>query len=157
MLHRLRARRTMNSDRRVENFLFIYFWNAFPLISWSTHLSAWLSGYFKGGLESSPLLRGQDGAWSFGTLVLLAFITTFSSTGASTAIFILTFHWARKADNNSVYLWDEVCKQKEKKKNWTNETMFSCPSLLDAQDQLGLFETIQNVKVGIFKQCSLVT
>ena len=63
--------------------------------SWSSYLAARLSRHFKGGLESTPLLCGQDSAWSLWTLVVLAVVTTFPSSRASSTILILTFHWTR--------------------------------------------------------------
>ena len=41
-------------------------------------LPAGLGGDFKGGLECSPLLRGEDGAWALGALVVFAFLPALS-------------------------------------------------------------------------------
>lgn len=35
-----------------------------PCYAWSAYLSARFGGHLEGGLESSALLCGQDGAWS---------------------------------------------------------------------------------------------
>lgn len=59
----------------------------------STHLAARLGRHFERGLEGSALLRGQDGSWPLGTLVLLALIGTLSpAAGAHAAVLVLAFH-----------------------------------------------------------------
>lgn len=64
-------------------------------ISPYTHLSAGFGGDLKRGLEGSPLLGGEDGAWSFGPAGVFAVIAAFSSCRTllwlHIHIFVLTF------------------------------------------------------------------
>lgn len=65
------------------------------------HLSTGLGGDLKRGLESSPLLRGEDGPGPFGPSRVLAIISTALTLAAlplgrlHVSIFVLTLHCGR--------------------------------------------------------------
>lgn len=94
-----------------------------------THLAAGLSWNFEWCLESPALLCGQDGAWPFGALVFLAFISPLPSTRAASSLLILTLHWPRSTETKQSALMSPrgfhrddkthyTCAQSRAKKEW---------------------------------------
>lgn len=55
-------------------------------------LSAGFGRHLEGSLEGAPLLCGQDGSWSLGSLVLLPIIPSLPTNRDTTTILILTLY-----------------------------------------------------------------
>ena len=62
----------------------------------TTDLSAGFGRHLEGSLEGATLLRGQDGTWSLGSLVILPIIPSLPPDGDTATLLILTLYCGGK-------------------------------------------------------------